>query len=186
MTTTFPTTSTNQHIESLETNFAEANTAIEWLVIAHNDSRMVRSLSRALSGQSAAVLEVSQDTWDFDGHELPETIEWALQQVAVKNLVLAGHSQAGGRASRASLAAPDKGAEQANHDRLIAGVQRWNAQNRDAQKKFASQVRRMTQIPVVHSRWANGELAVYGLFYRAESGLFLSYDAEQDDFQPLM
>ena len=177
----------NTHIESLEAVFSESKTAIEWLVIAHNDSRMMRSLSDALSRESAAVLEVSQDTWDFGGDELPEAIEWALRQGKVKNVVLVGHSQAGGSASRASLVASTTKAEiRSGNERLIAGVQLANAHNRDAQARFALLVRQMSQIPVVHSRCANGELATYGLFYRAESGLFLAYNGEQDECRPLM
>ncbi|MFT5526100.1 MAG: carbonic anhydrase, partial [Pirellulaceae bacterium] len=61
-----------------------------------------------------------------------------------------------------------------------------NKHNRDAQSRFSVQVRQMFQIPVVHSRCENGELATYGLFYRAESGLFLVYDFEQDNYRPLM
>ncbi len=53
------------------------------------------------------------------------------------------------------------------------------------QERFAGQVEQLSQIPVVHSRWRDGELAVYALFHRAESGLFLAYDTDTDTFRPL-
>jgi len=184
MIATLRTASTNPHIAELEAVFDEATKPIEWLVIAHNDSRMLKSLFAALNGESAALLEVSQDTWNF-GKELSETIEWALQQGEIKNLVLVGNSQAGGAESRASLAAPPK-VDESGYAKLLAGVKQLNAQNRDTQERFASLVQQMSQIPVVHNRWSSDELAIYGLFYRAESGLFLAYDARTDTFSALV
>ncbi len=187
MTTTFSTTTTNPFIAALETVFGEATKPIEWLVIAHNDPRMLRSLSSALTGESAAVVEISQDAWDFEGKHLPETIEWALQQGAIKNLVLVGNSQAGGSESRAALVASEAtNGGQDGYAKLLAGVQRNNARNHQAQERFAAHVQQMSQIPVLHNRWSSGELAVCGLFYRAESGLFLAYDADADTFHPLV
>ncbi len=95
MTTTLLSTTANAHIAALESVFSQATTPVQWLVIAHNESRLVNSLSSALAGESAAMLQVSQDTWDFKGKELAETIEWALQQGEIKNLVLVGSSHRG-------------------------------------------------------------------------------------------
>jgi len=44
----------------------------------------------------------------------------------------------------------------------------------------------MVKIQVVDDALSNGVLSVYGLFYRAESGLFLTYDADTDEFHPLV
>lgn len=187
MTTTFSAPTTNPHIAALETLFAEATMPIEWLVIAHNDSLMLRSLSSALAGEAAAVLEVSQHEWDFEGEQLPETIEWALQQGQLKHLMLVGNSQAGGPSSRASLVASEEtGGNESGCAKLLAGVERNHARTRDAQQRFASHVQQMLQIPVVHHRWSSGELAVYGLFYRADSGLFLAYDMNANSFHALL
>ncbi|MCA9212239.1 MAG: hypothetical protein KDB27_04170 [Planctomycetales bacterium] len=184
MATTLLATTANPQIAELENVFGEATKPIEWLVIAHNDSRMLQSLSSALNGESAAILEVSQDNWNFH-KELSDTIDWALQQGDIKNLVLVGSSQAGGAESRASLATSTK-EDESNYSKLLAGVNRVNDENRDAQERFASLVQQMSQIPVVHNRWSSDKLAVYGLFYRAESGLFLAYDAATDTFRPLV
>lgn len=187
MTTTLFSATSNPHIAALETVFTDVTKPVEWLVIAHNDPQMLRSLSSALTGESAAVLQVSQDTWDFEDGNLAEAIEWALQQDHLKNVLLAGSSQAGGSESRASLVSsktPQGGKD--GYARLLAGVHFNNARNRAAQERFAGHVQRMSQIPVVHNRLSNGELAVYGLFYRTDSGLFAAYDAEAGTFRALV
>ncbi|MCU0959398.1 MAG: hypothetical protein MUF48_04775 [Pirellulaceae bacterium] len=186
MTSTLSRTAVNAHIAALEPVFDQALTPVQWLVIAHNNARVVDSLMSALAGESAAVLEVSQDTWDFHGGELAETIEWALQQGEVAHLVLVGSSQVGGTQIRATRA-PAKTVAQADArcDKLLAGIHRLAAQHREVQDRFAEQVQQVSRIPVVHRRWRGGELAVYGLFYRAESGLFLAYDVDTDTYRPL-
>ena len=67
---------------------------------------------------------------------------------------------------------------------------RWCQPNQRVESRGSRRIRRAGPADVADSRCpqslANGELAVYGLFYRAESGLFLAYDAEQDSFRPLM
>jgi len=177
---------TNRYIQTLEAVLAKSKTAVHWLVIAHNDSRMVHSLSSALSRESAAILEISADTWDFEDDELSEMIEWALQQGEIRHLVLAGHSQAGGTAIQAQLVSSNmEGESHGSFNRLVAGVQRTKTHNQEAQQKFATHVQQMSQLSVVTNRWANAELAVSGLFYRAESGLFLAYDPNENIFHPL-
>ena len=53
---------TNTHIAALEYVLAKAQRPVQWLVIAHNDARLVRSVSSALKGQSAAVLDTKVTT----------------------------------------------------------------------------------------------------------------------------
>ena len=186
MTPTLLHTAANAHIAALESVYGQAKSPVRWLVIAHNDLRLVNSLSSALADESAAVIQVSQDTWDFKSQGFIETVEWALKQGEVEKLVLVGSSQAAGGLSRASLA-PAKMSAQADtgYGKLLAGMHRHNARVCEAQAVFVEQVRELSQIPTVHRRWRNGDLDVYGLFYRAESGLFFAYDADTDTFRPL-
>ena len=186
MVTSFSTTTTNPLIAALENAFAEATQPIEWLVITQNDSRMLRSLAPALPRGSAAYLEVPQDAWDFEGKHLPETIEWAFQQADIKHLVLMGNSHAERSPSQASAHSSRANAvREAGRGKLLAGVQLSTARGRDNQMQFATHIHRMLRIPILNSRWSGGELAVYGLFYRAEVGLFLAYDVNADAFRPL-
>jgi carbonic anhydrase len=179
--------STNSHIASLEKTFDQARSPIEWLVIAHRDPRMLRSLSAILEGQSAAILEVSQDEWNWSEGELSSAIEWVLQRKEIRNLVLVGHSQVGGTASRSYLlsADPSQTSDQENNGyvRLLAGVRRVQSQSHHAQMRFAADVQQFLQIPPVYRRWTLGELELHGLFFRAESGLFLTYDPDADTFR---
>jgi hypothetical protein len=171
MTTTLSLLVTNPHVAALERAFGQTSSPVEWLVISHNDFRLERSLSSALAGRSAAVLQVPQETWDFQSRDLIEAVEWALQQAAC----------------RAALTAPTTATGAVSgYRKLLAEMQHETSRIRAVRNRFAMQVQQLSQIPVVHSRWRDGELAVYGLFYRSESGLFLQYDVERDTFHPLV
>ncbi|MFK8111908.1 MAG: carbonic anhydrase [Rubripirellula sp.] len=181
------TTTINKHIESLETAFAESAATVDWLVIAHSDALMLRCLASALSGESAAVLALPQPVWEFDGGEFTGAIEWAIQQGNIKNLLLVGHSQAGGTTSRVSIVSSDaKQTPQNDYGKLLASVGKKNEENQIARSEFASQVQEFCQIPGVRQQQADGELTVHGLFYCAESGLFLAYEAETGKYRALM
>ncbi len=185
--TTLSRTQSNPHVHALEQVMAKAERPVEWLVIAHNDARMLAALSSALTGESAAILELSEDTWDFEGKELSETIEWAIEQGDIEHLVLAGHSHASGSQSRASLPAYDtKDGGQDGHNRLLAGAQGRNAQNSDVQAKLAAQMEQMSDIPAVQERCSRDELAVYALLYRADLGVFLAYESDEGRCRPLV
>lgn len=190
MSTVTQTIHGNVHLTAIQAAFSEATSQVEWLVIAHNDSHLIKSLHEALAGTSAAVLEVSQDRWDFTGSDLPEAIQWALDQGGVSNLVLVGHAHAGGADARLSFVEPGSpegdAADHSGYRRLVGGVQRSGQHNRSAQNRFAEQLKQLQELPAANSRQQDGELSVYGLFYRDESGLFLLYDAENDSFHPLL
>jgi carbonic anhydrase len=148
---------------------------------------MLSALRSALAGEAAVFLEVSQDTWDFEGGQLRETVEWALEQTQIRHLMLVGHSQSGGPRSRVSLAAAEsRDVTQGGYGRLVAGVQENNARHRAAQDRLAIHVRQMSDIPLVRDRYSDGELALYSLIYRAENGIFLAYDRQEDQFHPLV
>lgn len=186
MTTTFASTNRNTYIAALESAFDQSTLPVEWLVIAHNDSRLLNALSKALIGEPAAVLQVAQDTWDCAHQELANAIEWALQRGEVKNLIIAGSSHAAAAVSRASLV-PPKSIDEADdsYGKLIVGIHRHNTQSREIEECFARQVEQISQIPSVQSHWQDRRLGVYGLFYRAESGLFFNYDKDTRTFQLL-
>lgn len=179
-------TSTNPHIAALEPAFAKSARPIEWLVIAHSDPRLIKSLSSALAGHSAAVLELPQKQWDFDGDDFSETVEWAMRKGDIQIMVLVGSSQSGSATRGVSLRATrSKGQVEDGYAALLERVQRHLARVSDVQHEFAGHVQQLSRLPVVHSRWASQQLEVCGLFYRAEAGLFLYYDPQADKFAPL-
>lgn len=180
-------TTPNAYIATLDFVLSEATHPIECLVVAHNDPKMLAALRTALANEGAVILEVSQDIWDLDGKQLSEAVEWMLEKTDLKQLVLVGHSLAGGPQSRASLAASaSKNGGEDGYKKLLNGVYLNNTRNHAAQERLAMQVQRMSRIPCVASRYTAGELSVHGLLYRVESGVFLAYDTNHDEFRPLV
>lgn len=187
MSNAFPTTATNPHLSALEPALVSAARPVEVLVVAHNDSRMLKAIFRALSRESAAVLEMSQDRWDFGDDQQSEAIEWALRQGNLNQLLLVGSSQAGGTQPRATLVAnSENGQAKRGFERLVENVERNHSRIRAAQDRFAEQVRQLSQLPLVREKRANGELKLFGLFYQAESGGFLAYDLESGNYRALV
>lgn len=186
MTATFASSSRNTYIAALESVFDQSTSPIEWLAIAHNDSRLLNALSKALIGKPAVVLHVARDNWDFAQQELAKAIEWSLQRADVTNLIIAGSSYAAAAVIRASLV-PNKPAIETEDSfgKLLVGVNRHNTQNGEVQNFFARQVEQISQIPLVRSRCLDRKLAVDGLFYRAESGMFCKYDKDMRRFRLL-
>ena len=188
MSTILSPQTTNSYIELLEKVLSSSQKPVEYLMISHNDSSMVKAVSKALAHESAAVLEISQDTWDYRWEELTEMVEWALQNADLKHVVLVGHSQVGSSKTKASLIGGESEKERMSlnsYDRLIAKMKEVNAHNLDTKKQFASHVQALSQVPLVRDRVEINELAVYGLFYRSEGDVFLVYELETDAFRPL-
>lgn len=190
MSTTMPLSGIPAQIESLQVVIEQVNEPLDWLVVAHNDPRMLKSLSRAMHGKSAAILEVSQDTWDFSAGPLSDTIRWSLEQGRVRNILIVGHSMASGSSCRISLVGETAGkADNAtvsdSYARLLEGVQRNNERNRTAQTNFASHVLRVMRLVETTPLQSSENGAVCGLFYRADCDLFLKYNPDSNEFQTL-
>ncbi len=54
------------------TAMEDSSEGTEWLIVAHNDARLVRSLASSVSNVSVFILESPQGTWDFGEGELFE------------------------------------------------------------------------------------------------------------------
>ena len=191
MITKFPNASANPLIETLRRAMEESSDGYEWLVVAHNDDNLVRSLNAALSHVPVFILETAQEEWDFRAGELAEAIEWAIQQTSLKHLVLVGHSHAGDRSdvesSRTPLSQDDSVEEGGgSYSRLRNGVTRTTARTRESQASLAKQLEQLFAAPVVRKQSLDGDLAVYGLFFIAESASFLAYDPDRKAFLPLI
>ncbi|MFG0255216.1 MAG: hypothetical protein ACF787_08965, partial [Rhodopirellula sp. JB053] len=172
-------------IASLASTFESAASPIEWLIITHNDPQLLRSLASAFEEESVAFLPISQDSWDSDDVDLEEAIAWAMRQTKITNLLLVGDSQA---AAEPSTFKSRWGSEQESggYARLLAGAQRKCADDRRAREELAGHIDRLRAMPVVRERLLCGVLAVNGLYYRCESGLFLAYDSDAERFEPLL
>lgn len=172
----------NPHINALQAHFDTADEKVEWLVIAHNESSMLSSLATALSGQAAVILEVPQETWNFEDGPLAEAIEWALEEAGVQHIILAGNSQAG-TPGRVSAVSPCEGPAPTGYDRLLAGVQHSSVHHQNAQQQFANQTQKLWQSNAIQLRRNDHDVTMFGLFYRCEDGLFLAYDPGSEQFE---
>lgn len=176
MSTTFSAASPNAFIEALEPVFDNVEKPVETIVIADMDEKLLRSLSHALGDRPAAVLGVSSDRWDLQDRQFSEMVEWALQQSDIQSLVLAGNPGV-------NIAAHDSSSE-GGYAGKLKDAQERNAGRRASQEQLASCLQQLSGIPVIHDRWSNGELAVFGLFYLSETGFFLTCNAGSSVFRP--
>ena len=135
-----------------------------------------------LAGQAAGFLRLPQEDWDFSDAQFQEVLRSGLSNGATK-VVLAGHSQA--VLPQTVSQTGDSVAEDAGENRLVAGAQRAVAQSKSAETDFARRFQAFRRLPEVKSRLETGNLLAYGLFYRAESGLFLICDPAEGQFHPL-
>ncbi len=167
--------------------FSSDQSSLECLVIAHNDSRMNKSLSNAFAGIPTAILKVDQSEWDFKATRLWEKIQWSLEEKGVSTIVLVGHSQAaiGVVFSQEEGDFTHTNSTAAGFNRLLESVRKSQRQQQQVKAHFAKKVSQMCEIPKIKQLLTQGKLQVHGLFYISESHLFLAYNMAKNTFQPL-
>lgn len=177
-----PELRTNPYVAALIQAFQETPVALEYLVIAHTDARLVNAISSALTGHASAILEVPQGRWAFGDSDLSKALKWAVENLAIEHLVLVGSSGGPNAQSRVTLTTNDESAP-SGFEKMVLGAQRVQAQAKAAQEWFASKNVELKQ-QVVQNHFPNGGPEVQGLIYRPESGVFLRYDSESDTYHP--
>ncbi len=181
------------YIEKLQELLIQQNSnSVDWLVIAHDDSRMIRNLTNAFAESSAAMVQMPQSSWDFGKDEFATTIEQSVRQASIAHIVLVGHSE-GVLSSetirffknfpRRTNAGP--GSLDATYNRLLNRAKQAQNGLQRAKNHFAQQFDHLSKIPGVKNRLLNNELQLHGLLYIAESGVFLCYDTINKKFVPL-
>ncbi|WP_149499716.1 carbonic anhydrase [Roseiconus lacunae] len=186
--------SNNPYLGDLKETLLAADRPIQWLVIADDDPAMLRALQVALQGETAATLKKSWDLPIERDNHLRTSIEWSLRNSSIKNVLLVGHSEAIGAACQSVLAkSPSEGPRlnlqqdaHPNASPLLDRINRNNARQQAAMRSYAEQFGLFAKIPTVKQRAASGDLTLYGLYYRAESGVFLAYDVIENRYRPLM
>lgn len=179
-------TESNPHICTLQNLLDGKYSAIDWLVICHDDLRIVQALSMALAGKQAAMLRVPQEDWDLE--QMTELFQWALDRYPIRNLVIAGCAQAKLLRSATELTLDSiSGVEEVDgYDRLVAGVMRYRHSLREAQCGFADWVERLMRDEEINGRFVTGAISMHPLLYRADGGLFLAYDFDEGSFAPVL
>lgn len=183
----------NPYVEELREQLAhQERSAVDWLVIAHNDVQLIQRLADALAGSSAAVLQLPQSSWDFEGQTLPAAIEWAVCETNPQGVVLAGHSQCSCPSEaarvfnrRARVAETLPCSPEASYERLLDGAEQVLARLQHAKEHLAAQVTHLCELPEVAQRLSGHTFQVHALFYIAEGGIFLVYDLPRNTFRPL-
>ncbi|MEM9660472.1 MAG: carbonic anhydrase, partial [Planctomycetota bacterium] len=182
----------NRFVDSLKQYMNDEQQAIDDLVIAPDDPRVVRSLDSALSDRSVALLYSWREACDVEMEQIFEAVAWAVPNLQVENVALIGHSLSrgvdavgvpegfGGRKSQRASEATDSGYRQ-----LVAGIQSSLAESARASDSFARWVDEFCEIPAIRAAREKERLQVLGLFYSAVSGSFAAYDLQRRTFQTL-
>lgn len=182
----------NPYLRRLQDSSSVFQDSCQCLVISHNDSKLVVRMTQALDKYSA-MLQLPQPDWDFENPRLVDAIRWALQSVGVRQIALVGHSAVRHSGTLSENGRQESASGESNHseqssfyNRLIAGVTQRQNQIQEAKDIFAEQFLKFLEIPDVQQRREQDALVVHGLFYLADSGVFLSFDAQSRTFHPLM
>lgn len=158
----------------------ERRDAIDTLVIAHDDPRLVELLEQLLPPEHTATLAIPQGHWDFRDPALAELVACAVRELPAKNLLLVAHSQGGDpehpHGERWNL--PTGGDPRTR-------IRRWRSQVAQAEAHFVEQLARLAEVPVADGRAVAGSLRLEGVLYRAEAGAFVAYDRARGEFRCL-
>ena len=184
----------NVYIQQLRESLAAQNlNSADCLILSHHDEVLIRRLNPVTNCLRSLVLQISQADWQFGESDLAAAIGWAIREAGVRSVYICGHSfglsknplEHGYRFSDSSKSSEE---EDGVSDRLWVLGRLMDNQNRlqAAKNHFADQVDQMLELPVVHGAVRNSELEIHALFFLVQTGTFLSYDPNSDQFTPLI
>lgn len=184
----------NPYIQQMRESLAAQNlSSADCLILSHHDEVLIRRLNPVTNSLNSLVLQISQADWQFGESDLAAAIGWAIREAGVCSLYICGHSfglsknplEHGYRFSEPSKSSEEK---EAFSDRLWVLGRLMDNQNRlqAAKNHFADQVDQMLELPVVHEAVWNSELECHALFFLVQTGTFLTYDPNSDQFTPLI
>ena len=164
------------------------------LFIGCADSRVVPDLlTSALPGDLFVVRNVGAIVPPFEPdsgfHGTSAGIEYATLVLAVKDIVVCGHSHCG--AVRSLFAPPSIDAPHIARWLELAQPALAERELTDANlrrtemRSIVLQVERLMTFPMVRERVERGELALHGWYYVIEEGQVLGLDAHSGEFRPL-
>lgn len=176
-------------IDHLKSLLLEKQRPIDMLVISHDDCVVNGRLAEVIDAEDSVIFPVPQPRWD---DTLTGVAAWAVSEANVGQMLVVGHSMsaAGGvpnahRFSKYPL--DDQGTGSSDScGRLVASVKRAQLESHQAKQHFMTQVSDLCEVEAVQDAIAGGRLKIHALFYLAESGVFLSYDATRQSFRPLL
>ncbi|WP_127354663.1 carbonic anhydrase [Actinacidiphila soli] len=117
------------------------------------------------------------------------TIEYAVQVLGIRDIVVCGHSHCG--AVRARIDGTPLGHAPAVRDWLRRAVQPGLPDRGDphlaeaVQRHVLTQLDKLRRYPCIRARAGNGELRLHGWFYDLPTGRVLAHQPRPDSFLPL-
>ncbi len=181
-------TTANPYIHQIRQSLSHTQPlAVDWLVLAHNDTQLLAQLDEAFPDNVLAVVALPPNRLQIDDARVTELVEWAIAELGVKGVLLVGHSHAespeaqiqllGGKAK---TLARNEGESSSNS--LMERLKKAQIQAARMQEQVAEQIERLSRLTAM---WRE-QIQFHGLFYRAESGIFYAYDQHQHSFKPLL
>ncbi len=183
MSTTFPKAQhTGPHLESLQNGIDQSGEKVDSLIIAHNDSAMIRQLVDAKGKDCIAVCRMAQSEWHS---HLPEVVAWAID-AGIDEVLIVGHSH-GYQPPEAFVISDDEpGSQQTSTERLFSGVKRISHQVTESRRHFARQVGNLVNSADLRHKECSDNFRLHAFFFIAESGSFMRYNISDETFLALV
>lgn len=166
----------NSFIQSLESQLGNRTDTSkrETLVIVSSNPSLDMTAVFRLREAGALVLRTDSEALSktLEAGPLADAIAWAATEAGMKNLTLIGHS----------MAAVIPLDNQVCSAGLLQRAQNHNERTGESKLKLKDDAARFVTHPQVKPLLADGTLAVNALFYVQETGVFLKYEFETDDF----
>ncbi len=161
--------------------------SIKCLVIFHNDSMLARRLAQAVEERSV-MWRIPQSEWGFERQTPSKPMQAISQRGDLQRIVLAGHSQGVVATKPTTVLGPEHDEEPKFQEEpasngvntyhgLMHRVQSRQQSLQQAKEHFVRQIEHLRNAPAVAQRIESGSLELNGVFYIAESGTFLLYNA---------
>jgi len=179
----------NPYIEQLKDKSTQDVPQVDYLIIAHPDDRMVTALKSAFSEYQLAILTIPQFGWDMSGDAEQEVVQWAVEELNVKGVLLVGHSQGGFPNEQVQLfngSSDRQSASGRQGNPLLERVRQAQAALVKSEQHFVDQLQGLVSLPSLSEKTLRDPSWIQGLFYRAESGIFCLVDPQSGSFQALI
>lgn len=170
------------HVLSLPEDERQAST---WLIITHDDPRLVQKIQDAMVGEQAVLLQIPQSHWKRDRGLLTQAIRETLRNSAVTQVAVVGHSQASAAECQSQVVGTTSCAQESvsdqSYQRLMIGLQNAQAQREFAKAEVVEQFQHFCAASDDFD--TEGDIKWHAFFYMAESGLFLKFDSQAGRFE---
>jgi carbonic anhydrase len=183
---------TRTFADQLRCQAAESESGkIDYLIIAHDDPRMLQRLCEAMGDKTVAVVTIPQTCWAMDGEAVEELLHCAVTDVRVSRILVVGHSNGGTPAEQVRIlphtaTQRDEMSIQERNLSLAECLRQYEASLNCCEEHFIGQLSHVSQYAFTKEKIETGELALDGLFYRCEAGVFCVYNRDRQQFQALV